>query len=136
MTASYWKQVREAEGKATGERWIASKRDDGTAHVYCPQVGLMRQIVPIAETTIDNADFIAIAREAVPKALARIEELEAALAPLAAIADAFDVKRGTGAYRDDDMVQGWHVTGLGGELVERGLTVGMLRAARVALGKP
>lgn len=133
--ASYWKQVREAEAKATPGPWGVDRDGDEGFALYDSDG---EYILSDRDDYNDenNAEFCALSRTALPLALTRIEELEAALTPLAAIADAFDVKRGTGAYRDDDMVQGWHVTGLGGELVERGLTVGMLRAARVALGKP
>lgn len=101
MTASYWKQVREAEAKATPGPWVPRKEEyDSHAEMsealaktishgghVLHYIGHQDPIFPAmtgnGPTSKANAEFIAIAREAVPKALSRIEELEAALTEIA-----------------------------------------------------
>lgn len=72
--ASYWKQMREACDKATPGPW--SQILDGNDRWFIEADSDEEVARRLNEA---DADFIAIAREAVPLALARIEELEAEL---------------------------------------------------------
>lgn len=72
--ASYWKQVREAEAKATPGPW-----EDRVGNVYTttPNGDLSDNVADTYHG--GDSEFIAIARTALPLALTRIEELEAVL---------------------------------------------------------
>jgi hypothetical protein len=82
--ASYWKQVREACDKATpgpwhtvdeqGTPWNIDSADGDSVAMSHQLVGDRNHAMRKA-----NAEFIALSRTALPLALARIEELEAAL---------------------------------------------------------
>jgi hypothetical protein len=73
--ANYWKQVREAEAKATPGPWTDGNYPDITTEDGCTAVLNSEMGFVLA----DDAEFIALSRTALPLALARIEELEAAL---------------------------------------------------------
>jgi hypothetical protein len=100
IPASYWKQVREAEAKATPGPWEADSetypdwrtmwhqfdtplsKGGLTLHwtaCRCCDESLFTAVVGNGPNSAANAAFIAISRTALPLALARIEELEAAL---------------------------------------------------------
>lgn len=74
-------ELERLEREATSQApppWIASSaRQDGTACVYLPSDGPCRRIVPVAETSAEQAALIAAARNALPALLARVRELEA-----------------------------------------------------------
>jgi hypothetical protein len=62
--------------EATNAPWAAhATREDGTAQVYATHLGLMRQCVPVCETTGKDAAFIAAARTAVPELLSDVDRL-------------------------------------------------------------
>jgi hypothetical protein len=82
--ASYWKQVREACERATPGPWKAWKKtvaDWTTTGVEGPEFydDNGNDYVDVLRECFRNAEFIALSRTALPLALARIEELEAAL---------------------------------------------------------
>jgi hypothetical protein len=82
--ASYWKQVREACDKATPGPWRTLKDSgtpwniEGNGKDVAMTSQVERTVTGQPERTA-NAEFIALSRTALPLALARIEELEAAL---------------------------------------------------------
>lgn len=51
------------------DRLVAQIRDDGTVYVYSPSHGILRVVVPFAETTTEFADLIV----ALPALLAELE---------------------------------------------------------------
>ena len=62
--------------EATHPRWIAGEvRPDGTTQVYSPNLGPCRVIVPIAETTGQDAVLIAALRNAAPALLREVRRL-------------------------------------------------------------
>jgi hypothetical protein len=73
--ADYWKQVSEACDKATPGPWTDGNYPDITTEDGCTAVLNSEMGFVLA----DDAEFIALSRTALPLALARIEELEAAL---------------------------------------------------------
>jgi hypothetical protein len=79
--ASYWKQVREAEAKATPGAWEATVDDHGDDWL---ELSYTIVLGSDHDNWKDDAAFIAIARTALPLALARIEELWAALHEISA----------------------------------------------------
>jgi hypothetical protein len=89
--ASYWKQVREACDKATTGPWnhvyIPGRRTPGWPgergeHRLVPN-GYKWAPIDVHNPDNEDAQFVALARTALPLALARIEELEAALKRIA-----------------------------------------------------
>lgn len=66
----------EREATARGSaRWVrTTDRDDGTSQVYSPSLGPCRVVVPVAETTDENAEFIVALRNNA-KALLRLARL-------------------------------------------------------------
>ena len=74
-------ELERLEREATSQApppWIASPaRQDGTACVYLPSDGPCRRIVPVAETSAEQAALIAAARNALPALLAEIRALRA-----------------------------------------------------------
>jgi len=74
--------------KSTPGRWIAgAARKDGTAQVYCPHMGPMRVIVPVAETEPHNAALIAALRNAAPALLDAADERDRLRAEVARLRD-------------------------------------------------
>ncbi len=80
-------QLRELEQLAsnrTTNHWAATIREDATAQVYAPDRGPMRMVVPIAETTADDAEFIIAMRNGLKRLIdayaAQAEELTAVCA--------------------------------------------------------
>lgn len=82
-TAGYWKQVREACAKTTPGPWYADDAITGDGSVVMSEATGFR-VAHLPDTTnVENheadAAFIALSRTALPLALARIEELKAAM---------------------------------------------------------
>lgn len=86
-TADYWKQVREACDKATPGPWEATVDDHGDDWL---ELSYTIVLGSDHDNWKDDAAFIALSRTALPLALARIEELEAALDTKAKVAAAWE----------------------------------------------
>jgi hypothetical protein len=56
-----------------GKEWSLTKRDDGSACVYVSQIGLMRMVVEIAETTVSDGELICALRNRLPAILAALQ---------------------------------------------------------------
>ena len=57
-------RLERAATARTSARWVSSSVDGGTAQIYSPSRGPMRVIVPIAETTLEEGEFIVELRNA------------------------------------------------------------------------
>lgn len=80
LSAEAVAKIRERAAGASHTRWIAeAPRKDGTARVYSPSRGPLRVIVPVAETSAQDAPFIAAARTDVPALCDTVDALRALL---------------------------------------------------------
>jgi hypothetical protein len=140
-----WKELREALAKGTARPWFDDGHvtNDGSVVMSEPAGFVSVAHLPLSEHVeehSENAALIATAVNAAADLLAerdalaaRVAELEAALMPLAAIADAFDLTE----ERDEQAVHAWHMLDANRKPITRRLIVGDARRARAALkGRP